>query len=165
MQSLLDTVGSDDLERAGELLEKAETVFLLGQLRSEPVVGLLHYVLTMLGKRTILLDESGGLATHRAKLMTPDDLLFCVAFRFYANEVVNIAEEAHVAGVPVLAMSDTTLSPLAKNASLLFAIPEHEYTFSRSLAAPMCLAQAIAMALASRAQKSKAPRIPIVTDP
>ncbi len=164
LQSLLHDISGPDLEKAAELLETAETVFLLGQLRSEPVVSLLHYVLTMLGKRTILLDESGGLATHRAKLMTTNDLLFCVAFRFYASEVVNIAEDAHKAGVPVLAISDTSLSPLAKNANLLFAIPEHEYTFSRSLAAPMCLAQAIAMALAARAQSSDAPRIPIVTD-
>lgn len=164
LQSLMENVTNEDLERSAEMLEAAETVFLIGQLRSAPVVGLLHYVLTMLGKRTILLDESGGLATHRAKLMTSSDLLFCVAFRFYANEVVNIAEDALKNSVPVIAISDTTLSPLAKNADLLFAIPEHEYTFSRSLAAPMCLAQAIALAMASRAQSSSKPRIPVVTE-
>ncbi|MGI9354420.1 MAG: MurR/RpiR family transcriptional regulator, partial [Rhizobiaceae bacterium] len=140
LHTLMENVSAEDLEQSAEMLDGAETIFLLGQLRSAPVVGLLHYVLTMLGKRTILLDESGGLATHRAKLMTPKDVLLCVAFRFYANEVVNIAEEAHKSNVPVLAISDTTLSPLAKNAGLFFAIPEHEYTFSRSLAAPMCLA-------------------------
>lgn len=163
LQYLMENISGEDLDRAAEMLETAQTVFLLGQLRSAPVVGLLHYVLTMLGKPTVLLDESGGLATHRAKLATPDDLLLCVAFRFYANEVVNIAEDASGAGVPILAISDTTLSPLAKTADLLFAIPEHEYTFSRSLAAPMCLAQAIAMSLAARAQSSTSPRIPIVT--
>ena len=163
LQALMNTVQIEDLEKSAAMLEKAETVFLLGQLRSAPVANLLHYLLTMLGKRTILLDESGGFATHRAKLATTNDLLVCVAFRFYANEVVNIAEETHKSGVPVLAITDTTLSPLAKNADQLFVIPEHEYTFSRSLAAPMCLAQSIALALAARVQSSSKPRIPIVT--
>jgi DNA-binding MurR/RpiR family transcriptional regulator len=43
-------------------------------------------------------------------------------------------------------------------------VPEHEYTFSRSLAAPMCLAQALTVALAARLQKNSVnPRIPTVT--
>ena len=47
---------------------------------------------------------------------------------------------------------------------MLFAVPEHEYTFSRSLAAPMCLAQALTVTLASRLQQdSESPRIPVVT--
>ena len=48
---------------------------------------------------------------------------------------------------------------------MLFAVPEHEYTFSRSLAAPMCLAQALTVALAARLQGNpEKPRIPIVTE-
>jgi DNA-binding MurR/RpiR family transcriptional regulator len=86
-----------------------------------------------------------------------------VSFRFYAIEVVNVVEEAAGRGVPIIAISDTTLSPLAKNAKVLFAVPEHEYTFSRSLAAPMCLAQALTVALAARLQKNTDPRIPTVT--
>ena len=47
---------------------------------------------------------------------------------------------------------------------MLFAVPEHEYTFSRSLAAPMCLAQALTVALAARLQNNvEDPRIPTVT--
>lgn len=106
----------------------------------------------------------GGLATHMARAARPTDVLIAVSFRFYATEVVNIVEESAAQGVPIVAISDSTLSPLAKNAKVLFAVPEHEYTFSRSLAAPMCLAQALAVALAARLQQgTDQPRIPIVT--
>lgn len=165
LQLLLEDAKGDDIERAAQMMEKAQTIYLAGQLRSAPVVSLLQYILTMLGKPTILLDESGGLATRRAKLATPRDLLFAVSFRFYATEVVNIVEQSAARGVPILAISDSTLSPLAKNASLLFAVPEHEYTFSRSLAAPMCLAQALTIALAARLQRNRDPRIPTITQP
>lgn len=165
LQELLNDVTNEDLNNAVSLMNKANVIFLVGQLRSAPVVELMRYVLTMLGKRTVLLDASGGLATHMGKLMGPRDLLIAVSFRFYATETVNIVEDAASRGVPMLAITDSTLSPLAKNAKALFTVPEHEYIFSRSLAAPMCIAQALLVSLAAKLQKEAAPRIPTVTQP
>ena len=165
LQELLADISNESMGKAVALMDKADTIFLIGQLRSEPVVELMRYVLTMLGKRTALLDASGGLPTHMVKVMTPRDLLIAVSFRFYARETVDVAEDVSSRGIPVLAITDSTLSPLAKGARVLFTVPEHEYTFSRSLAAPMCLAQALVVSLAAKLQKDKAPRIPTVTRP
>lgn len=164
LQDLLDKIVAADLAKAADLIERAGTIYLVGQLRAEPVVNLLRYILTMLGRPCVLLDASGGLATHMARNIGPEDVLIAVSFRFYANEVVNIVEESGKAGVPIIAISDSTLSPLMKPSTVLFAVPEHDYTFSRSLAAPMCLAQALMVAVAARVQHDeKAPRIPTVT--
>ena len=165
LQALLTDIATDDLARAADLLEKADTIYLLGQLRSAPVVQLLRYVLTMLGKRCVLLDPSGGLATHMARTMRATDVLVAVSFRFYATEVVTMVENISAKSFSIIAISDSTLSPLAKYADVLFVVPEHEYTFSRSLAAPMCLVQAITIALAARLQNNaEDPRIPTVTE-
>ena len=100
-----------------------------------------------------------------ARAIGKTDLLFAVSFRFYATEVVNIVNDVASRKVPIIAMSDSTLSPVANAASVLFAVPEHEYSFSRSLAAPMCLAQALTIALAARLQRNLVnPRIPTVTE-
>lgn len=164
LQQLLDEVNPADLATAAALLYDADIVYLAGQLRSAPVVELLRYVLTMLGKRCILLDPGGGLATHIGRTIRKTDVLLAVSFRFYANEVVNVVEEAGQKGIDVIAISDSTLSPLARWARVLFPVPEHDYTFSRSLAAPMCLAQALVMAVAARVQHNvDDPRIPTVT--
>jgi len=164
LQDLLDKISGEDMARAAEMIEKAETVYLIGQLRAEPVVTLLRYILTMLGRPCVLLDTSGGLATHMARNMKDTDVLIAVSFRFYATEVVNVVEEVSKAGVPIVAISDSTLSPLMKPSAVLFAVPEHDYTFSRSLAAPMCLAQALMVAVAARVQHNTTdPRIPTVT--
>ena len=167
LEDLLGDITEDGFQQAVSLLESANTIYLIGQLRSEPIVTLLRYILTMLGRRTVLLDSSGGLSTHIASTMQSDDVLLAVAFRFYATEVVNITELVADRGVPIIAISDTTVTPLAKSANVLFAIPEHEYTFSRSLAAPMCLAQALTIGLAARQQSDDElpPRIPFVTQP
>ena len=165
LQGLFNDIEDADLSRAVDLLEHAETIYIAGQLRSAPVAIFVRYVLTMLRRRVVLLDADGGLATEMARVMRPGDALFAISFRFYAKEVISIAEGAHAAGVPVIAISDSGLSPLAKCATVLFSIPEGEYAFSRSLAAPMCLAQALVVALASRLQKDDEPHIPIVTSP
>lgn len=165
LQDLYNDIAEADLTKAIGLLERAETIFIAGQLRSAPVAVFLRYVLTMLDRRVVLLDADGGLATHMGRVMTPRDVLLSVSFRFYAKEVLSITEAASAAGVPVVAISDGNLSPLAKSADVLFSIPEGEYAFSRSLAAPMCLAQALMIGLAAQLQKDPEPQIPIVTVP
>ncbi len=164
LQDLVERIPEADLYRAVRMMERADTIFLIGQLRSAPVVELLRYVLTMLGQRVALLDASGGLAAHMARVVGPRDLMVAVSFRHYAEEVVAVAEEAAVRGAPVVAITDSTLSPVARAASVLFAVPEHDHAFSRSLAAPMCLAQALTVGLAARLQEDRVtPRIPTVT--
>lgn len=163
LQELRENTSASDLARAAQMLSEADNIYILGQLRSAPVADLLRYLLTMLGKKAVLLDASGGLTTHIAKAMTQQDALIAVSFRFYANEVVSVVEEAAQKGIPIIGLSDSTLSPLAKHSRPLFVVPEREYIFSRSLAAPMCLAQAIVLEFAALQQGEEDPRIPTVT--
>ena len=164
LEGLLDTVSEKLLADAARLLTKAQTIYIAGQLRSEPLALLLRYLLTMLQRKVVLLDPAGGLAPEMARTMGANDVLVAIAFRHYAKEVVAIAEIADAAGTPMLAITDSPLSPLAKNARLLFTVPEDEYSFSRSLAAPMSLVQCLATATAALLQPGgEPPRIPSVT--
>jgi DNA-binding MurR/RpiR family transcriptional regulator len=166
LQTLLETVSEESLSETARLLTEAETIYVAGQLRSEPIALLLRYLLTMLRRRVVMLDPAGGLAQEMAITMTARDVLVVVAFRHYAKEVVAIAELAAGIGTPMIAITDSQLSPLAKDAQVLFKIPEEEYSFSRSLAAPMCLIQCIAVVTAARLQPERTtpPRIPTVTE-
>jgi DNA-binding MurR/RpiR family transcriptional regulator len=161
----MDTVSEDALAGAAKLLTSAGTIYVAGQLRSEPLASLLRYLLTMLHRRVLLLDPAGGLAPEMARTMGPRDVLVAIAFRHYAKEVVAIADVADAIGTPLIAITDSALSPLARNARVLFTIPEDEYSFSRSLAAPMCLIQSLATATAALLQPGgEEPRIPSVTE-
>ena len=166
LQGLLESVTEAVLADAAKLIVEAETIYIAGQLRSEPIALLMRYLLTMLHRKVVLLDPAGGLAQEMARNMGAGDLLIAIAFRHYAKEVVAIAEIATAAGVPMMSITDSQLSPLAKGARVVFTVPEEEYTFSRSLAAPMCLAQCLATAAAALLHPGKeaAPRIPSVTE-
>ena len=166
LQGLLESVSEPDLSSAAHLLAKAETIYIAGQLRSEPIGLLMRYLMTMLHRRVILLDPAGGLAPEMATTMTQRDVLIAIAFRHYAKEVVSISEFASDQRVPMISITDSPLSPIAKGARVLFTIPEDEYTFSRTLAAPMCLVQCLAVATAGVQQpnKSQPPVIMSVTE-
>lgn len=156
LQDLLESVSEESLSATARLLAGAEAIYIAGQLRSEPIALFLRYLLTMLRRRIVLLDPAGGLAQEMASTMTGRDVLVAIAFRHYAKEVVAITEVAASAAVPIIALTDSQLSPLARDARILFTVPEDEYTFSRSLAAPMWLVQYIAVATAARLQPSQA---------
>ena len=166
LEGLLDTVTEEALDQTASLLTASDTIYLAGQLRSEPIAVLLRYMLTMLGRRVVLLDASGGLAPEMARTMTERDVLMAITFRHYAQEVLAVCDAAVENGTPIVAITDSALSPLAKDADVLFTVPEEEYSFSRSIAAPMCLVQCIAVATAARLQpgQGSAPRIPTVTE-
>jgi DNA-binding MurR/RpiR family transcriptional regulator len=165
LQGLLNTVSEENLTQAATVLNNADTIFIVGQLRSEPIARFLRYVLSMLRRRVVLLDPAGGLAPEMAQVMGPKDVLVAISFRHYAKEVIAIADVAAQNGTPMVAITDSQLSPLAKSAAVLFTVPEDEYSFSRSLAAPMCLTQCIAVSLAAMLQGDDKddPRIPTVT--
>lgn len=165
IEALLQDVRPEDLAAAADALCRADTIFVVGQLRAEPVALLIRYMLSMLGLRAVSLDAAGGLATHIARSMRPADVLLAVSFRYYATEVVAMVDEAGRSGIPVIAITDSTLSPLAKSAATLFAVPERDHRFTRSLSAPICLAQALVVAVAARIQGDRSsPRVPSATE-
>lgn len=166
LQGLLDSVSEREIDTAAELCAHAKTIYVAGQLRSEPIAELIRYLMTMLRRKVILMNSAGGLSQEIAMTLEDGDILIAVAFRHYAKEVVTIAEHAVSNRIPVIAITDSQLSPLAKNATALFTIPEDEYTFSRSLAAPMSLVQTLATVTAAklRPRDEQDLRIPTVTE-
>jgi DNA-binding MurR/RpiR family transcriptional regulator len=166
LQGLLESVSEDSLATAAKLLVEADTIFVAGQLRSEPMAHLARYLLTMLRRKVVLLDPAGGLAQEMAMTMGNRDVLLAISFRHYAKEVVAITEVAFANRTPIISVTDGQLSPLAKNARVMFVVPEEEYSFSRSLAAPACIIQCLATAAAKllHPTRDEMPRIPSVTE-
>jgi DNA-binding MurR/RpiR family transcriptional regulator len=148
LQSLPQTVASADLDRAIEMLTAADTVFVGGFRRAFPVSSYLAYSLQQAGKRTSFVDGIAGLSAHQVKNIRPSDLLLAVSYHPYAPETVQLAEAAAAANTPILAISDSPVSPIAKLSSQLLLVREVEVRSFRSLSASLCLAQALAIGFA-----------------
>ena len=55
--------------------------------------------------------------------MSEKSLLVAVSFRYYAREVVDIVEGTARKNIPILAITDSQLSPLNKHATCSLVVP------------------------------------------
>jgi len=135
------------LDRAIALLARAEVVHVAAQRRAFPVAAYLAYLLGQLGRRTHLLDSVGGMLEQQGRAITTEDVLLAVSFRSYSPEIMALVERCRSRDVPVIGLTDSPLSPLARSASVSLEVVEAEVEAFRPLAASMCLALALVVAL------------------
>lgn len=150
LEGLRGQVPARLLENAADLLAKAETVFLVGQGRSFPVAYYLQYGLSRLDLRAYLVDGIGGTLARHARMARKRDAIVAISFKDYSQDVVAAVAEAAARKVPLIAITDSPLSPIARYATICFEIAEPSDRPFRSLVAPICLAESLVVALGRR---------------
>ncbi len=148
LEHLREAVRKDDLDRSLELMHGAHTIYLAGVRRAFPVAAYLAYSLSHVEKRAFLLDGVAGMMSEQSWMLGPDDLVIAVSFKPYANETMAVVERASANGASLIAISDSRLSPVAKDANVCFEIKDAEVRQFRSLTASMCLAQTLVISYA-----------------
>lgn len=142
-----DTVPSN-LRGAIKLLAKARIVHVAGQRRSFPVASYLAYALNHSERPAHLLDGAGGMLKEQLNLLTKQDALVAISFSPYAAETAAAVSAANSTGAKVIAITDSSLSPIAQHADICFEVQDAKVRGFRSLGASMCLAQVMAVSLA-----------------
>ena len=162
LEQLREHVDPSLFRRAAALVLGASRVQVLAQRRAFPVAAYLAYGLSQLEVPAFLLDSVGGMLRQQASLLREGDLLIAASFRNYSPEVVEAASICHKNGVPVIALTDHAVSPLAKSATLRFDLGDNLALPFRSLVGPLCAAQALVMSVgyaqAERPTRRKAAR-------
>lgn len=146
MQENLDP---SQIDGAVETLASARTIYVLGQRRSFPVAAYAGYAFGKLGLRNVLLDAVGGMLSEQT-FFTPEDALLAISFTPYSSATAGIAARAHDEDVPVIAITDSAFSPLARVSKVWFEIAEADLGSFRSLSASFCLAMALVVATGQR---------------
>jgi DNA-binding MurR/RpiR family transcriptional regulator len=144
------TVTRADLDRATDLLNPAETIYLIGQRRAFSVSHYLAYALGKLSVRAMLIDNVGSLGAEQMANATPSDALIAISFAPYTPFTVDLTRKARERAMPIVVITDSPLSPLAGLADVRFEIAESDFGSFRSLAATFCLAITLAVALAEK---------------
>jgi DNA-binding MurR/RpiR family transcriptional regulator len=145
--TLSQSVHARELDAATAILAKARDIYLLGLGGSFPVATHLAYVLRKLGRRVVLLDGTGGSIHEQSHAATTEDALVAISFRNYYPDTARLFPELVARGVPTISITDSLLSPIVEGASVVFEIQDMPEPALRTLVAPMCLVQAIAIGL------------------
>jgi DNA-binding MurR/RpiR family transcriptional regulator len=151
LQHLCEEAKAVELERAVQILRKAETIHLVAQRRSFPLAAYLYYALSKIGRRAHLIDAVGGMDQEQRQLMEPRDALVAITFADYTPRVIETVAFAAQRKVPVIGITDQALSPLTSQSEVIFYVEDAAVHDFRSLGASMCLAQALVVALGTTA--------------
>ncbi|GGE05166.1 RpiR family transcriptional regulator [Aureimonas endophytica] len=155
--SQIERLGQDrTLERivaAAETLASARRVYSLGLRSSHPVAWHLHYVLTLLGERSILLDGIAGTGADGLATATGEDVLFVASVAPYTRLSVELAEHAAALGLRVVAVTDSAVAPLAQMAAQAVIVPTDTPSFFHTMTPAFLVAEILATLIAGKAEE------------
>ena len=152
----LRTAGNlDAIAAAAQRVAASRRIFTLGQRSSYPVAHHLAYLLGLIGCDARLVDAPGGSGADHLQTAGADDLLIVVTIRPYARASLILTELAAARGVPVVAITDSVLSPIAPHATATLVVGVETPSFFHSMVPAFTtievLAALVAAALGTRA--------------
>ena len=140
----------DGLVAAARRLAKARRVYCLGLRSSHPAAWQLHYILSLIGERTRLLDSSAGIGADAIGAATAGDVLLAVSVAPYTRQTIEIADYACAEGVPVVAVTDSRVSPLARLATETVVVSTDSPSFFHAMSPAFVVAEVLGALVAGR---------------
>jgi DNA-binding MurR/RpiR family transcriptional regulator len=138
------------IDDAATRLAAARSIEIIGLRRVFTVASYLSYGFSKLGIRARLIDGIGGFEPAHLGAFDASDALIAISFRPYTPATIEIARAVAAVGAPVIALTDTALSPLAELATTRIEIVETDFAGFRSLAATIAVASTLMTAVAER---------------
>ncbi|MCB1778336.1 MAG: MurR/RpiR family transcriptional regulator [Candidatus Competibacteraceae bacterium] len=147
LEHLQRNIAAQPLEEAIERLAQARHIHVVGMRRSFAVAAYLTYGFSQIGRNTRLLDGNGGMLFEQTSTIGSEDVLLAVSSQPYAPETAHVVKQAADKQIPVIVITDSTLSPIAPYATVYFEIHDAEVRAFRSLTTSFCLAQTLVVGL------------------
>jgi DNA-binding MurR/RpiR family transcriptional regulator len=145
--------GADVLEQvraATDILAGVRRIYALGQRSSFGVAFHLHYVASFLGADCHLIDGAGGTGADVLRSAGRGDALFAVSVKPYVRTTLDLARHAVARGMRVVALTDSTVSPLARQASTTIVVPTDSPSFFHTMLPAFAVAELLVALLATR---------------
>ncbi|PXX94875.1 MurR/RpiR family transcriptional regulator [Halomonas sp. LBP4] len=155
LEQLPGRIDPRSLERALDIFEHADAIHVMAVRRTFMVASYMTYALQHVDKRAHLVSGIGGMHGEQIRSIGDRDALLVVSYSPYAQESREAAEEAVRRGIPLVVITDSTLSPLARVADVSLIVHEAEVKSFRGLTASLCLTQTLAIALGVRQDKAR----------
>ncbi|EXJ11858.1 MurR/RpiR family transcriptional regulator [Nitrincola nitratireducens] len=156
LEQLSHEIDADTLNKVLDILAAAEATHIVGVRRAFVIASYFAYALRHVDRRAYLIDGIGGMYSEQAQAIGKQDAVIAISFSPYGQETLNVANIALEKEVPLIVISDSPLSPLARHASACLIVQEAQVRSFRSLNSSLCLAQTLSIALAYRLESEKA---------
>ena len=156
----LDGIDREAFEAAVKHMISAKNIYILGVRSSASLAGFLNYNLRMIFDNVKLVDTSSGSEMFEEIMgMTKDDVIIAISFPRYSKKIINAVDYAKHRGADVIALTDSKMSPIAREANQLLIAESDMASFVDSLVAPLSIINAMIAALAREKKDELAIRL------
>ncbi len=138
------------LHAFADALIAAHAVRFLGMRASHAIAFHFAYVHGLLRDNGRLLEERGGVLRDDVERLGPRDALVVVTLAPYTRSAHEIATVAHARGVPVLAVTDSIVAPIAPLARHVLVCRAGGPSFFNTMVGPLALVEAVLASVAAR---------------
>lgn len=151
----LDAIAANGeaLTHAAELVGGAPNVHIAGFRACHSIAFALHYVYRLFRPSVQLIRGEAGTLEMELRALGAKDAVVLVSFAPYSQEIVRVADAAREAGCRIVALTDSTVAPIARDADCTLLFPNDSPSFFPSITAGVALAEALVEQLLARKGK------------
>jgi DNA-binding MurR/RpiR family transcriptional regulator len=138
------------LVAAAETLASARRIYCLGMRSCFPAIAYFHYVTSLVRDGVILFHGLGGPGADGLRNAASADVLLVNTVRPYTRAVVEAVDYARGRNVPVVAITDSAVSPVADRAQHVILVSIDSPSFFHAMAPAFSAAEVLASLVAGR---------------
>jgi len=150
LRTLCDPETLSAITRAADIIEDSERVFCVGARSGYAPVYLGAYLLSLIGEKTRLLDQAGGIGLDALRDVSERDVLVGLTIAPYTRQTVEAVIFAAERGVRVIAITDSRAAPIARAASATVVIPTETPSFLQTMTPAFLIMECLAALVAAR---------------
>ncbi len=135
---------------AAETLLDSRRVYVLGLRGAHAAAFLFHYAYQLFRDNSQMLDTTAGIFADQLRGIDRRDSLLVISFPPYTQLTIDAVEYAAEAGVRVIAVTDTVLSPAAAQAKHTIIAQNRSASFYHSFTGALAVIQALITLMVAR---------------
>lgn len=144
-----------DFEAAIDILVSAGTIYLVARRRAFPPLIQLRYAFAKLGIRCEICGSINGIDEDLMAFAASGDAAILISFAPYTEQTIRAARQLAEQHVPIVAITDSLLSPLCSMATSKIILSESHFAGFRTSAAAMTMVMALSVLVAERRHKDQ----------
>lgn len=147
------------IEAAVRAIAGARRVGFLGARASFGIAFQFRYAYNLIARNGVLFDGLGGILLDQVDTLDRSDLLVAISQSPYSAPTVEAVDAAAKRGVTIIALTDSTLSPLARRATHTLLFRTESVSFFPSMIAPLALVELLLARVAARGGRAVLDRL------
>ena len=153
MNQTIKGIHPEQFDKAVELLTTKENILIIGQQVSGCLAEYSGYIFGKIRPNVRAFTTYTETTDSFIRDCCDNTVALIFTFRRYPRKTILAAAELHKIGIPIVGLTDSILSPLAKLSEVSFVIPSRVVSFVDNFGAVMALINALCYATAYHNQK------------